>query len=361
MVSTRQAVIGGAIATGLLGRELLQRSREEDLRGQVALITGGSRGLGLAMARVLADEGCKLVICSRDEEEIKRASKELSERGAEVIGMRGDVANQAEVEQLVAIGTARFGPIDLLINNAGVIQVGPLETCRLDDFQQAMDIMFWGTLYPTLSVLPSMRERQSGRIVNITSIGGRLSMAHMLPYDAAKFAATGLSEGLHAELAKDGISVTTITPGLMRTGSHFNAIFKGKVDEEFTWFSLGASLPVISMDADRAARQIIGAAKRRETDRVISFPAMMAARVHGVAPGATADIISFVNRFLPKANGNEAMKGIDVESSSPNRLRDSLTAMGRSAAERFNQFSENPMHGRADGPYESKANARPGS
>jgi NAD(P)-dependent dehydrogenase (short-subunit alcohol dehydrogenase family) len=228
MVSQKQMITAGAIAASVLGREVWLRSREENLSGQVAMITGGSRGLGLAMARVLADEGCKLVICSRNEAELDEARRDLLDRGADVLAIRCDVANQAQVEQQVAIATARFGPIDLLINNAGVVQVGPLESCRLDDFQQAMDIMFWGTLYPTLAVLPSMRERKRGRIVNITSIGGRFGMAHMLPYDAAKFAATGLSEGLHAELAKDGISVTTITPGLMRTGSHLNAIFNGR-------------------------------------------------------------------------------------------------------------------------------------
>src|SRR5450759_4776995 len=114
-------------------------------------------------------------------------------------------------------------------------------------FELAMDVMYWGVLYPTLAVLPQMREHKRGRIVNITSIGGKVSIPHLLPYNSAKFAAVGLSEGLRAELAMDGVTVTTIVPGLMRTGSHINAYFKGKQEREYTWFALGASLPVISM------------------------------------------------------------------------------------------------------------------
>lgn len=100
-----------------------------------------------------------------------------------------------------------------------------------------------------------MRARRRGRIVNITSIGGKVGMPHLLPYTCAKFATVGLSEGLRAELGREGIRVTTIVPGLMRTGSHLKAMFRGQHEQEFTWFSLGASLPLVSMGAERAARQ----------------------------------------------------------------------------------------------------------
>lgn len=348
MIGNKRNFVAGALAASVVGREFAQRLREDDLGGKVALITGGSRGLGLALARGLADEGCKVVICSREVAELEQAREELAARGAVVLATRCDVANQAQVEQLVAIASKRFGPIDLLINNAGVITVGPLESSRIDDFKQAMDIMFWGMLYPTLAVLPSMRERKSGRIVNITSIGGRMAMAHLLPYDAAKFAATGFSEGLHAELAQQGITVTTITPGLMRTGSHLNALFKGRVEEEYTWFSLAASLPVISIDADRAARQIIRATKRREADRVITLPAFIAARFHGIAPGLTAQLIGLVNRMLPAPNGDEAVRGLEIEAASDEHWRDRLTTLGRSAASQLNQFSTQPEWSRVE-------------
>src|SRR5207253_3425233 len=152
---------------------------------------------------------------------------------------------------------SEVGPVDVLINNAGVIAVGPWQTQTLDDFREMLEIQFWGVVHMTLSVLPGMVERGSGRIANVTSIGGKVSVPWLLPYNSAKFAAVGFSEGLRAEVAGDGVTVTTVVPGLMRTGSYGNALFKGKHEAELTWFALGASLPGISMDAERAARQIV--------------------------------------------------------------------------------------------------------
>src|SRR5947209_10503748 len=114
------AVAAGA-GIGLLGRELLQRMREADLRGQVALITGGSRGLGLLLAREFARAGCRLVICARDDGELARAREELEQQGATVRAVRCDVADRGQVDELVAAATRSFGRVDLLVNNAGAI------------------------------------------------------------------------------------------------------------------------------------------------------------------------------------------------------------------------------------------------
>src|SRR5947207_4543781 len=196
---------------------------------------------------------------------------------------------------MVEEATMRFGRIDAVINNAGIIQVGPIETMTIEDFERAMAVNFWGVVYTTLAVLPSMLARRRGNIVNITSIGGKVSVPHLLPYSCAKFAAVGFSEGLRAELARDHIPVTTIVPGLMRTGGHLNALFKGDREAEFTWFSLGASLPGISMAAERAARQIVRAAKRGEAERILSLPANLLASFHGLLPGATAGLLRLVH------------------------------------------------------------------
>jgi short-subunit dehydrogenase len=209
--------------------------------------------------------------------------------------------------------------VDILVNNAGTIQVGPFESMTTKDFEDAMRVMFWGMLHPTLTVLPDMLGRRSGRIVNITSIGGKVSMPHLLPYGCAKFAAVGLSEGLRAELKSQGIRVTTIVPGLMRTGSFLNAFFKGRQEKEFRWFSLGATLPLISMDAKRAARQIVDATRRGQAERVLSLPAGLLADFHGQFPGLTADLLALANRFvLPRAEGGRAepVRGMDVRARS---------------------------------------------
>ncbi len=283
------------------------------------LITGGSRGLGLGLAREFARHGCRLVICGRDEDSLARARDELNAAGADVLAIPCDVGDQDQVDRLVAETTERFGPIDILVANAGQIEVGPFATMADADFENAFDVMFWGILRPVRAVLPAMGSRGRGRIVTITSIGGKVSVPHLLPYAAAKFAAVGLSEGLRAELAGTGVRVTTVVPGLMRTGSHLNAEFRGNPDAEYVWFSLGSSLPLISMDADRAARQIVAATIRGDAEAILSLPAAALARVHGLAPGMTTEILSLVNRLLPSAppDGGARALGHQIEARDP--------------------------------------------
>ena len=325
------------VGVGLAGWKLYQRVRSgQSVAGRVVLITGSSRGLGLALAEEFAAQGARLVICARDQRELETARARLAAHGAEVLAVTCDVTVQDDVQSLVNEATARFGHIDVLVNNAGVIQVGPLEAQTLTDFQEAMDVMFWGTVYPTLAVLPQMRQRGSGHVANITSIGGKVSVPHLLPYSCAKFAAVGFSEGLRAEMARHGINVTTVVPGLMRTGSHLNAYFKGKNEDEFTWFSLGATLPVAAMSARRAARRIVAAIRRGQAELILTPQAKALAMIHGVAPGTTADLLGVVNRVLPQAEGGDRNRHLGRESETP-LTRSPLTALGRKAARELNQ------------------------
>ncbi|HEY7294034.1 MAG TPA: SDR family oxidoreductase [Dehalococcoidia bacterium] len=338
----RRALAAGAgiAVAAFAATRLLNRLREVDLRGQTALVTGGSRGLGYLLARKLVQEGCRVAICARDVDELERAFGDLARSSGEVLALPCDVGDRYQVEELIERVEDRLGPIDVLVNNAGIIQAGPLEALTLQDFEQALSVMYWGVVYPTLAVLPGMKARRHGRIVNITSIGGLVSVPHLLPYSSAKFAAVGFSEGLRAELAGTGVLVTTVAPGLMRTGSHVNALFAGRAGQEFTWFSLGASLPIVSMSAERAARQIVGALKRGEAHRVLSIPATLLARGHGLSPGTTANVLGLVNRLiLPRAGGaGEVESGQQIQATEPSRLRDVLTTLGRRAAERNHEY-----------------------
>src|SRR5207237_2451271 len=171
----------------------------------------------------------------------------------------------------------RFGKIDILINNAGVIEVGPLEHMAREDFERAMGVHFWAPFELTMQVVPEMRTWGGGRIVNISSIGGKIAVPHMASYSASKFALTGLSDAVRAELARDNIHVTTVAPGMMRTGSHVNAKFKGKHDNEFAWFAASAGAPLISMNADRAARKILAACRRAQPSLTLTFAARLQA------------------------------------------------------------------------------------
>lgn len=284
-------------------RSIYRRINTYRFNDKSVLITGGSRGLGLVLARQLAREGARVSICARDVEELERAQDDLQQHGTDIFTIKCDVTNNAAVQDMVQAITNRFGGVDVLINNAGVIQVGPIDVMTIDDFKQAMNTHFWGPLQTILAVLPGMRERRQGRIVNISSIGGKISVPHLVPYSASKFALVGLSEGLRAELRKDGIVVTTVCPGLMRTGSPRNATFKGKHEQEYAWFSISDSLPVTSISAERAAAQIIDACRHGDAELVISVQAKLAVLFHGMFPGLTADALGLINELLPAPGG----------------------------------------------------------
>lgn len=329
---------------------LTARRGPDDLRGEVAVVTGASRGLGLLLARELARQGCPLVICARDSAELDRAAGQLREVGADVTAVACDVTDEATASRLVQAALERHGRLDIVISNAGIIQVGPVRAASPEHFQTALDTMALAPARLALAALPVMRGQRHGRIVTIASIGGKLSVPHLLPYSTAKFAAVGFSEGLRAELGRGPVMVTTVVPGLMRTGSHLQARFTGQAGKEFTWFALGASLPLVSMDAERAARQIIGAVRQRRAEVILTPAAQLISRIAGLAPGLTSDALHLVQRLaLPAPAGpltddaqdsGEGTPGHALNPAVSRKAFDRLTAVGRAAASRFNEKSE---------------------
>src|SRR5919202_4079726 len=312
----RLLVTTAAAGAMLAARAVVRARRAYDVRGKTVLITGGSRGLGLVLARELAREGARLAICARDVAELERARADLAARGADVLAVPCDLTKRAQVEELVNDVRTHFGRVDVLINNAGVIQVGPIDVMTLEDYEEAMRTHYWAPLYAILAVLPEMRSRGEGRIVNISSVGGKISVPHLLPYSASKFALTGLSEGLRPALAREGVYVTTVCPGLMRTGSPPNASFKGQHRAEYAWFSISDALPVISISAARAARRIIAAFKRGDAETVVSLPTKIAVTFYSLFPGLGADVMGVVERLLPGADGAGTETRLGVESQS---------------------------------------------
>jgi short-subunit dehydrogenase len=337
-----------ALATALGGR--LSR---DDISGEVAVVTGASRGLGLLLARELARHSCKLVICARGAGALEKAAAELRACGAEVAAVPCDLTDEASPQLLVEQATDRFGRLDTVISNAGIIRVGPVQTTSASDYEQALAIMALAPVRLALAALPIMRRQSHGRIVTIASIGGKISVPHLLPYNTAKFAAVGFSEGLRAELGAGPVTVTTVVPGLMRTGSHLQARFAGQAAKEFTWFALGASMPLVSMDAERAAHQIIEGVRARRPEIILTPAGQLAARAAGLVPGLTSGVLHWLDRLVlppaPDQRGgaaaaaaagqDEAVPGYALDPAVSKKAFDRLTALGRAAASRFN---ENP-------------------
>jgi short-subunit dehydrogenase len=307
-----------AIGVGVIGAYVAwsKKRPKYDFDGKIVVITGGSRGLGLVLARTFAAEGAKLAICARDSEELKRAEKDLKSRGAEVFQDVCDVRNQNEVNEFIEKVCSYYGHIDVLVNNAGVIQVGPLEVQTKEDFENALAVHFWGPYHTMSAVAPKMRERGAGKIVNISSIGGKMSVPHLAPYCASKFALVGLSNAMRVELAKDNIDVTTVCPGLMRTGSHINAIFKGKNQQEFAWFSIANGFPLASISAESAAKEIVEACRKGEAEKIVSIQAELAAKMNALFPELVAEISGLINQVLPSKGGIGEEHATGLESTS---------------------------------------------
>ena len=299
------------------------RTARYALYDKVVLITGGSRGLGLVLARHVCARGGKVALIARDPDELARAKADLAPRGGKVLTIECDLLDTGKIQSAVRQIIDRFGKIDILINNAGIIEVGPVEHMTPEDFERAMRLHFWAPFELISQIVPEMRIWGGGRIVNISSIGGKVAVPHLAPYSASKFALTGFSDALRAELARDNIYVTTVAPGMMRTGSHVNAKFKGRHDLEFAWFAASAGAPLISMNADRAARKILAACRRGQPSLTLTFLARLQVLANALFPNLTGYAMRLMNRFLPESagtEGNQSRAGSEVRRLIPDWL-----------------------------------------
>jgi NAD(P)-dependent dehydrogenase (short-subunit alcohol dehydrogenase family) len=340
-MNTRVLLPVGAALVGAWITARILRTARYHLRNKVVLITGGSRGLGLVLARHICERGGNVALIARDREELARAKADLSRRGGKVLTVECDLFDRAQIQSAIRTIIDRFGRIDILINNAGIIEVGPLEHMSREDFERTMRLHFWGPYELISQVVPEMRIWGGGRIVNISSIGGKVAVPHMAPYSASKFALTGFSDAIRAELARDKIHVTTVVPGLMRTGSHVNAKFKGKHNAEFAWFAASAGAPGISMNADRAARRILAACRRGQSSLTLTLAARGAIVGNALFPNLTGYAMKLVNRLLPDAtgaNGSQSRAGSDLPRKTPGwmtRLADRATKLNNEEVTSF--------------------------
>src|SRR5436190_55355 len=307
-MNIRVLLPAGAVLLGAWVTARIIRTARYTLRDKVAVITGGSRGLGLVLARDICAQGGSVALIARDREELARAKADLARRGGapNAFGVQCDLLDAAQIEAAVRQIIDRFGKIDILINNAGIIEVGPLEHMTREDFERSMAVHFWAPYALISEVIPEMRTWGGGRVVNISSIGGKIAVPHLAAYSASKFALTGFSDAIRAELALDKIYVTTVAPGMMRTGSHVNAKFKGRHDSEFAWFAASAGAPLISMTAERAARKILAACRRGQPSLTLTFAARTAILGNALFPNITGYMMKLINGLLPGAGKDEA-------------------------------------------------------
>ena len=246
MSTDKLTALAVAIVTLAATRQIIRHRRAIALRGRPVLIIGGSRGLGLVIARELADQGAHLALVARDSDELDRARLDLESRGARVLRISADVRNQTQVEDAVSAVMDGYGVLDVLISSA------------------------------------------------------------------SKFAPAGLSAGVKSELAREGFRVTSVFPGLMRTGSTYNASFKGQHRREFAWFHTADALPGLSVAAESAARRIVSACRYGDAEVIITLPAQVAVLMNALLPGTMSHLLALTNLLLPAsspADESDAYRG----------------------------------------------------
>lgn len=265
------------------------------IRGTTVVITGATSGIGRETARAFARAGAGVVVAGRREERLREVVAEIESRGGDALAVQTDVAQQDQVDRLIARAEERYGRIDTLVNNAGVGIAAKFEEQSLDDFRRVMDINFWGAVYGCRAVLPVMRAQPGGGvIINVSSILGRRGVPYETAYCASKFALAGFSEALRTEVMASGIDVSTIFPGAVET-----EIFESAANQT------GLQIPELTpkFPAREMARLIVQDARFPQPEIVMALDAQFIDFFNRMAPGL---VDTFLSQSLPFIDGLRA-------------------------------------------------------
>ena len=284
-------------------------------QGKKVYITGGSRGLGLSMAWNLLKLGAEVTLCARDKEELNRGRnillKDFPQASVHISVV--DITKTEELAQSLDQAILQMGGIDLLVNNAGSILVGPFSSMEKEDFEAQVNLHLYAVVQAIGLIFPHFKSKGEGRILNICSLGGKIAVPHMLPYDASKFALAGFSQGVTAELAPHNILVTTAFPTVMRTGSPIQAVFKGDHGKEFQWFETIDNLPLLSMSADTAAKKVLQAVIDGQSEIILSGPAKLRLFFGNFFPETMNALMGLVAAVLPTKDSAFRKTGADSD------------------------------------------------
>jgi short-subunit dehydrogenase len=267
-----------AYAGYLVYKELSRPAKRKNLKDQVIVITGASSGIGKAYAEAFAREGSKLVLAARSTDKLEKLAVELQEKyNTETIVVTTDVTKEDDARNLIEVALEHFDNIDILINNAGVSTYEFFYKENIENLKKVMDVNYWGMIYCTHAVLPSMIKRKKGKIVNISSFAGKRGMPAMANYSASKHAMQGFSEGLRVEVKKHGIDVLVICPTSTKTdivsNSMDNSAFKLNPENYF------------GMSVERVANETIKAILDNKREHIVGLGEQFSFVIQRLAPG----------------------------------------------------------------------------
>ncbi|MGB3635780.1 MAG: SDR family oxidoreductase [Rubrobacteraceae bacterium] len=249
---------------------------EQTLKNKVAIVTGASSGIGEAAARALAFRGAAVVLASRNEESLESLAEEISASGGRVLAVKTDVSDRESVERLIGRVVEEFGAPDILVNNAGVGLSGQVAELRAEDLRYVMEVNLIGPLNCIQAALPHMKP--GGQIINVSSVVGKRALPKVGGYCASKFALNALSDALRVEVAKRGITVTSVQPGTTSTAFRKNA--RRTRDEKRGWRPP-------SVTPERVAEKIVRAAEKGGRDVYVRFSDRLFVAGTTLFPGLT--------------------------------------------------------------------------
>ncbi len=310
---THSPLLKTTLTLSSLGLMLASMKQVYNFRGKNIYVTGGSRGLGLSLSWHFLKRGANLTLVARDEAELQRARRILLSYYplAKIHLSVCDITDSQALRQSLSEAKTVMNGIDVLVNNAGSILVGGLGSMTRDDFDAQINLHVYAVIEATQWIRSHFKARGGGRIVNICSLGGKVAVPHMIPYDTSKFALAGFSQGAGAELAQENIHITTVYPTVMRTGSPIQAVFKGDHEREYLWFATADNLPLLSISADLAAQKILDAVENGRTEVILSLPAKVRVWFGTFFPETANALMSLVARMLPRKESLVRKTGAD--------------------------------------------------
>ncbi len=244
------------------------------MRGKVAVITGASTGIGQAAAEAFAREGATVVLAARSEGRLERIAADIEKAGGRAVPVALDVTDRSAVFEKMNEVAASQGSIDVLVNNAGIGLLSPVDGMDPEELKRIFEVNFFGLIWCTQAVLPHMIRQQSGRIVNVSSVAGKRALPHISAYCASKFAVQAFSDSLRMEVAEHGIAVTVLCPPRVDTTFHDTPLMRQK----------GQRMSAPSISAEYVAAAIVRAARRGSREVVVSFYGKFFVFFHWLSP-----------------------------------------------------------------------------
>lgn len=277
-------------------------------RGASAIVTGASTGIGRALAvRLARRKACRMVLTARTQEVLEETAKAVRDAGGEAHCVVGDIAEQSVVENVVKTCMDKFGGVDLLVNNAGLAKTGPMHRLTVEDWRYVFEVNFFAPLQLVYQVMPHFIEKRGGKVVNVASVAGKIAFPGSVCYSASKFALTGFSEGMAAELSWRGVDVITVCPGWVRT----EFFKKNSSSEDPSEIAMRKDVQgwlmrnVLSISSEECADRIMQACEKGGCHEIIlTKPGVVLERMSGLAPNLAFRLARYVpaNRG-PKAQG----------------------------------------------------------